>query len=190
MEIRSNNFHVYLSSLGIEDADAIAKKANSYQVAFNIAEWGSFPHPYNKPDALAFIEFATKANMEGREVHLGIHLVETNELIGIVGLKNINVKNKKAEVGFWIGQDFWKKGYGTESVSMIVEYGFSKLNLHKMEAMVFTFNEASVRILEKLGFMREGLLRDHVFHKDDFADDLLLGLLKNDYKSKISISVK
>ncbi len=191
MEIRaSNNARVYLSSLGVEDADVLAKKANSYQIAFNIAEWGSFPHPYGTPDALAFIELSTKANMEGRELHLGIRLVETNELIGVVGLKNVSAKNKKAEVGYWIGQDFWKKGYGTEAVTMIVEYAFNKLNLHKLEALTFTFNEASVKILEKLGFVREGLFRDHVFHKEDFADDLFYGLLKRDYQSKISINVK
>lgn len=190
MEIRANGLRVYLKSLGIEDADTMAKEANSYQIAYNIAEWGSFPHPYQKSDALAFIEFATKAHMDGREIHFGIKLVENNELIGVLGLKNISAKNKKAEVGYWIAQDYWKKGYGGESVSIIIDYGFGKLALHKIDAKVFALNEASIKILLKIGFTEEGLLKDDVFHKEDFADNILFGLLKPDYKSKVNISVK
>jgi [ribosomal protein S5]-alanine N-acetyltransferase len=190
MEIRVKDFRVYLKSLGIEDADAIAQYGNDYQVAYNIGEWGTFPHPYQKADALSFIEFATKGYMEGREMHLGIRLVESNALIGVLGLKNISAKNKKAEVGYWIGKDFWKKGYGGEAVSTIVEYGFSKLQLHRLEASTFTFNEASVKILEKIGFLREGISRDNVFHKEDFVDNIFFGLLKSEYKSKVSINVK
>ncbi len=190
MEIRTNGYRVYLKNLAPEDADKLAEKANDYQVAYNIAEWGSFPHPYQKADALTFIDFATKGQMTGTELHMGIFLIETNELIGVLGLKNISVKNKKAELGYWIAQKYWKKGLGTEATAIIAEYAFGKLQLHKMQAKVFTFNEASVKILQKLGFEREGLLKDDVFHKDDFADNLVFGLLKNNYKSKINISVK
>lgn len=190
MEIRANGLKVYLKSLGIEDADQIAAKANDYEVAYNIAEWGSFPHPYQKSDALTFIENATRALAEGREVHLGIRMAETNELIGVLGLKEISAKNKKAEVGFWIGKSYWHKGYSTQAVSMIVEYGFEKLKLNKITANVFAFNEASVRLLQKLGFVREGLLRDNILQKDDFVDSMLFGILKKEYKSNVSINVR
>ena len=190
MEIRSNNARIYFRSLGAEDADVLAQKANNYQIAYNIAEWGTFPHPYTKDIALSFIELATKMQMEGRELHMGIRLVEGDVLIGVIGLTDISAKNRKARIGFWIEQALWKKGYGSEAAAIMVEYAFSKLGLHKIEARVFALNEASAKIFEKIGFKREGLLRDNVFHKDDFADELVFGLLKSEYQSKLSISAK
>ena len=128
--------------------------------------------------------------MDGLGLHLGIKLVDTNELVGVIGLKSISMKNKKAEIGYWIGKAFWHKGYGSAAVSMMIEYAFEKLKLNKVTCITFAFNENSVKILEKFGFLREGLLRDDVFHKDNFEDNLLFGLLKKDYKSNVSISVK
>jgi RimJ/RimL family protein N-acetyltransferase len=189
MEIRSKNARIYLKSLGIEDADAVAEKANDYDIAYNIDEWGKFPYPYTRTDALAFIESATAAQMSGLGIHFGIRLVKTGEIIGTLGLSQIDMKDKKSNFGYWIGKKFWNNGYATEAGSLIIEYGFGTLHLHRIEAGTFAFNKASVRVLEKLGFKKEGVLRDTAFHKDKFVDGVIYALLDNDYKGKISITI-
>jgi RimJ/RimL family protein N-acetyltransferase len=189
MEIKAEDCRVYLKSLSPGDAEAIATLANDYDIAYNIAEWGKFPHPYTVPDALYFIDDARRNLMDGVAVHFGIRLASNSELIGVTGISKIEQRNKKAEVGYWIGKPFWKKGYATEAVSMLISYGFDELGLNKIHAVTFGFNKASAHLLEGIGFKKEGTIKENVMHKNGMEDDLLYGLLKSEFGKKMDIKI-
>ncbi len=190
MEIRSDGLEVYLKSPVTDDASEITRRADDYDIAYNIARWGSFPHPYTISDALSFIENAAKFQREGLEFHTAIRLVEDDMLIGMIGLKQIDLKDKKAEIGYWIGKQFWGKGYGTQAASLMSGYGFGVLNLNRIYAKTFDFNRGSLRVLEKVGFVREGILKQDTYHKDRYVDEVLLGLLSKDFKHNLKLVIK
>ncbi len=189
MEVKSNVSKVALRTLTAEDADAIAEHANDYDVVYNIAELGSFPFPYERSDALRFIDAATHASINGTEFHYAILLKSTDELVGAGGIKNIDLKNKKCEIGYWIGKKFWDKGYGKDAVSLLIHIAFTSLGMNRVYATVFAFNERSLNLLRSLGFSSEGIMRQNVFHSDKFIDDIILSLLKSEYKPAGEIKI-
>lgn len=80
---------------------------------------------------------------------------------GAVGLNNISHIHKRAEIGFWLLPDFWRKGFVTEGVQMICNYAFNVLEIHRIEAQVETENENCKKTMNKLDFIHEGTLRDY-----------------------------
>jgi ribosomal-protein-alanine N-acetyltransferase len=189
MLVTSKNFKVSLRVLTVDDADSIAEHANDYDVVYNIAELGSFPFPYKRSDALQFIDAATRALINGTEFHYGIVIKETDELVGIAGIKNIDYKNRKCEIGYWVGKKFWGNGYAKEAISLLLGVAFSSLGMNRVYATVFTFNERSLKVLESLSFVKEGVMRHSVFHVDKFVDDIMLSLLKSEYKPAEKIEI-
>lgn len=101
--------------------------------------------------------------------------------IGVVGLCHWDAVNASAEVSFYIGDEAARgKGYATRAVVMLLRYGFNTLRLHRIWAEVYAFNEASIALLERLGFKREGTLREHVWRGGKFVDAHLYGALLED----------
>ncbi len=103
-------------------------------------------------------------------------LRDSGELIGGVGLI-ITSAHRRAEIAYWLGVPYWNQGYMTEAASALVEYGFTKMSLHKITASHFARNPASGRVMQKLGMTQEGLLRQDVHKGDGFEDMVLYGLL-------------
>jgi RimJ/RimL family protein N-acetyltransferase len=79
---------------------------------------------------------------------------ESKSLVGIIGLKNINIDDRKANLGYWIGESFWGNGIASESVKLIINYAFSVLRLEDIYAYVYSQNKPSIRVLEKNGMTR------------------------------------
>jgi len=87
-----------------------------------------------------------------------------------------------ADIGLAIGEkDRWRKGYGTEIVSLLLREAFEQLNLHRAGWWTYAENKASLALAEKMGFKEEGKLRENVFFDNSFHDTVVLGLLKNEY---------
>ncbi len=108
----------------------------------------------------------------------------SGELIGLVSLMKVDTRNGKAELGYWIGRPYWGKGYGTEAAKLAVEYGFKVIGLRKIYAYVYEANEASKRILEKLGFKLVGRLRQHLLDPELGPVDLLVyDLFKEEWEA-------
>lgn len=85
-------------------------------------------------------------------------------LVGAISLKNMDLVNKKASLGYWIGEQYWGRGIATECVSMIIDYAFSaELGLKELSAYVFPGNKASIRVLEKNGMKKVGEVNE--YHK-------------------------
>jgi len=99
---------------------------------------------------------------------------EQKRLVGVVGLHDIEPTNRTAEIGYFIGPEYWNRGYGTEAVSLAVEYAFTWLNLRKLFARVYEPNRPSIAILESNGFLRAGRLRRHQYVPGEGFVDVLL----------------
>jgi ribosomal-protein-alanine N-acetyltransferase len=86
-------------------------------------------------------------------------------------------------LGYDLARDYWRQGIMTEALSAILQFGFEKLGLNRVEALVMLENTASVRLLRKLGFQEEGILREYAFFKGQFHDLRSFSILKNDDKN-------
>lgn len=115
----------------------------------------------------------------------GACLIFENQIAGIFGIHHLDSKNQKAEVGYWLGQPFAGKGLAFQSLSAVVKYSFEKLQLNRLEAKTATTNQPSIRLLERVGFQREGTLRQNYFVRGRFVDDYLYSLLKSEFLKEI-----
>lgn len=104
----------------------------------------------------------------------------TDRVIGFCGYVNYAPHFNRAELGYLIAYEQWNKGYGTEACKAVIKYGFMGMQLHRVEATVDTENSASIRVLEKLGMQREGLLRERVLCNGEYRDRYMYGLLVSD----------
>lgn len=94
--------------------------------------------------------------------------------VGYGGLFDIDMSNRRAEIGYGFLKEFWGKGYACSIVDHITNHGFSELNLHRIYGLVDPENKASVRVLEKNGYNSEGVMRDYYFARNRFFDMTLL----------------
>lgn len=97
---------------------------------------------------------------EGNGIPWKIVEVKTGTPIGVISVYFYKPEHNKAEVGFWLLPEYWNKGFASEALETVVQYWKNVKGLHRMEAFVEDGNEASARLLEKTGFVREGLMKD------------------------------
>ena len=103
--------------------------------------------------------------------------------IGSLNLHNISPKDHNATFGIAIGdKKYWSKGYGTEAASLLIRYGFEQMNLHRISSAAFSFNERSIKMHLKLGFKEEGRQREVVFKNGAYFDEVMFGLLRDEWK--------
>ncbi|MBU5594194.1 GNAT family N-acetyltransferase [Amphibacillus sp. MSJ-3] len=107
---------------------------------------------------------------------------ENESPIGILTLTNIDYKNRNAECIIEIGErDYWGKGYGSEGLSLLLDYGFYEMNLHRISLRVFAFNNRAIRLYTKTGFQIEGTSRQSLFRNGQWHDVVHMGLLQKEY---------
>ena len=104
--------------------------------------------------------------------------------VGTIGFNSLEWEARRAEIGYWVAPDHHGNGYGSAAAERLVTYGFDQLGLHRIEARVFEFNEASQRLLESVGFTREGVHRDGEFIDGEFQDVYWYGLLADEWRSR------
>jgi [ribosomal protein S5]-alanine N-acetyltransferase len=92
------------------------------------------------------------------------------EIMGACGFNDWNQKHKRAEIGYWLFPDFQRKGLMSEAMQLIIAYGFDQMGLHRIEAIVETDNLASIWLLEKLGFMQEGVQKEAEIKNGKYID--------------------
>ena len=97
-------------------------------------------------------------------------LKASDNFIGFGGIFNISKESSKAEIGYGLLPEYWGKGFMSELVKEIVDFGFNELQLHKLYGLITPGNESSAKILQKLGFEQEGMLKDNDFARDQYFD--------------------
>jgi RimJ/RimL family protein N-acetyltransferase len=103
------------------------------------------------------------------------------ERVGTIGLHDVIATHGNGEVGYFFAPDAWGNGYATDATRTVVEYAFDERRLHKVYARTFAFNDASARVLEKVGFEHEGTHRDQVFVDGEYVDVYRFGLLAGEW---------
>jgi [ribosomal protein S5]-alanine N-acetyltransferase len=135
--------------------------------------------------AIKLIERDNREMLDGQHIRLGIFYRAENHLIGTCSLFNIDEQCRRAELGYGIARDFWRKGFMTEAVSAVIEYGFAVMGLNRLEADIDPRNTALCKSLEKLGFVREGYLRERWIVAGEVCDSALYGLLARDWHDSV-----
>lgn len=158
--------------LDTNDLKDIAKLANDRDIAEMTA---NLPYPYTQTDAATWFDYVQRTESE----HV-FSICLGNKLIGICELVH-EPEHKRAELGYWLGKQYWHNGYATSAAQMLVGYGFSVLGVRKIYANCFGVNSASQHVLEKNGFKLEGCLKDHFIRLGKTHDILKYGLFKDNY---------
>jgi [ribosomal protein S5]-alanine N-acetyltransferase len=133
-------------------------------------------------EAKKLIDMFQKNFYEKRSMRWGIVLKKDNKFIGTLGLNGLQLKNKKAEIGYEIHPSYWRKGYTSEAINEVLRYSYLELELNRIGAVVYLENEASSNLLEKLGFKKEGVLRDYLFQNNSYHTTSMFSLLKREWE--------
>ena len=124
------------------------------------------------------IKSTMAACKDGSEVRFGIELLATGELIGNAGLYHFFEQNRRCDIGYALAGQHWGQGYATEALRVLIRHGFDALDLNRIEADIDPRNIGSARVLEKLGFRKEGYMPERWFVFGEFADTVNYGLLR------------
>ncbi len=151
--VRLQGVRCTVRSWQLGDAEGLVRHANNVNVSKQLRD--RFPHPYTMSAARAFLEHVVPL----RPVTNFTIEVEGKTAGGIGFAAGTDVERFSAEIGYWLGEPFWGRGIVTEALSLVTEYAFGRLNILRLFALPFADNLASSRVLEKAGYVREGLLR-------------------------------
>ncbi len=167
-----------LRSFHMQNANAVQRLAGEWNIARMTL---TVPHPYE--DGMAESWIATHVeNFASNRIHnFAIVLRATQELCGCISL-GFDKANNIAEIGYWIGVPFWNQGICSEAASIILDYGFSNCNLHKIYARHLGCNPASGCVMQKNGMTHEGVLREHILRYGERHDMVCYGILRSAWK--------
>ena len=146
----------------------------------------SFPTMGRLDQATDRVARLLKTSTDGKDFVCAVELRTTGEVLGNCDLFHADEQCRRAEIGFSLQRTHWGNGYMTEAASALIEHAFSALKLHRIEADIDPRNVASARLLERLGFVREGLLRDRWIVGDEVSDSALYGLLDKDRRAHMA----
>jgi RimJ/RimL family protein N-acetyltransferase len=170
-----------LRELRLDDARAVATRAGDRRVARYLI---AVPTPYPLTLATRWIHARIAWWHQGRGVTLAITRREApDELLGTVSLRRF-VRDRRAELGYWLGADAWGMGFATEAAGALIDFGFAELGLSRIYAHVLEGNAASCHVLDKLGMINEGIRRQHVRKGKKLLDVVLYGMLRDEWNER------
>ena len=170
-----------LRDLRLEDARAVSTRAGDRRVARYLIQ---VPSPYPVTLAARWIAGRMEWWSAGRGVTLAIARREApDDLLGTASLRRFS-RDRRAELGYWLGAEFWGNGYATEAAGAIVDFGFTQLGLARIYAQVLDGNEPSCRVLEKLGMLSEGVRRRHIRKGKRLCDVRMFGVLRDEWAER------
>ena len=166
---------ISLRPLGRGDAELILPWVNDQEVTRTLL----LHRPINLESEE---EFLAKAATSQTDFIFGIVEKTSDRLVGVVGLPQIDYRNRHSSFGSFIGdKSKWGKGYGTEATFLTVQYAFGTLNLNRVWLHVSADNPAAIRAYEKVGFRKEGLLRQHLYRDGQHLDILAMAVLRDEW---------
>ena len=156
----------------LDDAKSLTRHANNRKVWLSLRDM--FPHPYTTEDAREFLEATIKARPT-----TNFCIEVSGTATGGIGIHlGTDVHRQTAELGYWLGEEFWTHGIMTEAVGAFTDFCFDKFRLRRIYAEPFANNRASARVLEKSGFALEGRLKNNVVKDGELLDSLLYARTK------------
>lgn len=165
----------FLTPLELTDADKIAKWQNDLKVQMNF----DLVFTLTADDVRFFL---TESKRTSRV--FGVVDIESEKLIGVTGLHDIDHISRHAMFSIYIGeQEYRANGFGTEAVKLTVDFGFNMLNLHNIALFVIQFNKSAIRVYEKCGFKHAGVKRQSKILGNEKFDMLMMDILAEEFKS-------
>jgi RimJ/RimL family protein N-acetyltransferase len=169
---------IRLRALTAEDAQVTWQWQNSPEIK---EFYSDHPYPVNYEMEKLWYEKITYTNIP--VTVFGIEILENRKLIGMSILKNINLIHRSAELGIFIGDNSEKhKGYSGEATHLTLKFGFMDMGLNRIYLKVHEDNESAIKLYEKTGFKKEGILRKSVFKNGRFKNEIIMSLLKEEFR--------
>jgi ribosomal-protein-alanine N-acetyltransferase len=170
MELQSPQCTV--RSYRVSDAPSLTRHGNNRKVWLNLRD--RFPHPFEEGPC---VEYITRGLQSPVETNFAIDV--GGSAIGGTSLHlGTDIERVGAEMGYWIGEEFWGRGIATAAIKLMTAYGFGELGLLRIFAVPFTTNVASCRALEKAGFQREGTLRRSAIKDGTVVDQHMYAIIR------------
>jgi RimJ/RimL family protein N-acetyltransferase len=173
-ELDTSDLH--LRPLNMADAEAMFAILSDVQ---SMKYWSHIP----ATDINVAVKTLTEdleSDANGNSMCWAVTLKDKDELIGKCILFQFNQANRRAEIGFILNRDYWRRGLMHQALEAVIAFAFDTLKLHRIEADTDTENAGSLALLEKLGFKREGLFRERWFVYGKWDDSVMLALLQHD----------
>lgn len=169
-----------LRPLAPADSDALFAMRSDPRVQ----RYGSHAPWTERAIAVAYIERNVQAMAEGAHAQFAIERREDGRVVGTCTLYRLDAQSRRADCGYVLLPAEWGKGYATEAMSALLDWGFEALALHRVEADIDPRNTASAKLLERLGFAREGHLRERWIVEGEISDSWLYGLLAREWQAR------
>ena len=167
---------VNLRAWSLADAPELARICNNKKVQDNLRD--GLPFPYGEEDAKVFLSEVLAADPDQ---NIAFAIETDGRLIGSISASRCgNIHFRTAELGYYLGEPYWGKGYATEAVRLLCGYVFSRTDIIRVFAEPFAYNLASCRVLEKAGFQLEGVLRSNAVKNGRILDMKLYSRLRED----------
>jgi len=165
--------HFLLRKWQLSDIKSLAENANNINIWNNVRDY--FPYPYTEKDAEEFIQMVINKPEPLTDFAIEIE----GQAVGGIGIvPQIDVHAITTEIGYWLGEKYWNRGIMTKAVKQTVKYTFENFPVTKIFAPVFDFNVASMRVLEKVDFFREAVLKKSAIKNGKTIDLHYYGFFK------------
>ncbi|MFD2446491.1 GNAT family N-acetyltransferase [Bacillus sp. CGMCC 1.16607] len=168
---------VYLRPIGLDDTEFY------FSTLFNpeVRKLTVTQLSYTKEQIHSYIE---RKSQDSSSLLLLIAIKETDEVIGDIALQSIDHYNRNANIRIAINNhEHQGKGYGSEAMKLMLDYGFGIVNLHRIELNVFSYNENAFHAYKKLGFKQEGVQREALYYDHQYHDSITMSILENEFRS-------
>jgi len=166
----------YLSPIDVNDAEKFTEWLNDMELLTNLQLYSGM--------VSLEIEKVFLNNLS-KDHNYSIIDLETEKLIGNCGFLDIDYVNQTAEIGIFIGnKNYWNRGYGTEALSLLVDYGFKALNFHNIMLKVYEFNKSGIKCYEKIGFKYIGKRREALHRNLEKHNIIYMDILPNEFYEK------
>jgi RimJ/RimL family protein N-acetyltransferase len=164
------------------DAASLALHANDREVWINLRD--AFPHPYSVRDAEEYIAAMPGSGQRGK-----FGIIVDGAAVGAIGLiPGSDIERISAEIGYWVAREFWGRGIATDAIRATTAYAFDELGIHRVFAVPFARNTASIRALEKAGYVREGLMRHSAIKAGEVVDQYLYAAYTDNRNGRNGVS--
>ncbi|BBM51473.1 GCN5-related N-acetyltransferase [Leptotrichia trevisanii] len=169
--------NIYLSPISVDDVEEYAEMVNDIKVSVGLGY-------LSYTNIIDFESEKELLNSIKKEKRFAVRLLENDELLGNVGFKSVGEIHRTAEMGIMLGNPkYQRKGYGMEAINLLLDYGFSFLNLRNISLNVFEYNEVAYNLYKKIGFKEVGRLRKAVEILDETYDVIIMDMLKEEFQS-------
>lgn len=170
---------VTLRELRVSDAEICKTWINDLEMAYQI--YGGAPMPFTVENERDYI-----SRVSGRQNNQNHFAIEdpSGNFIGVCSYSEVNWHSRNCMIGWFIGDKNSRgRGYGTDMIKLLLKICFEELDLHKVSLNAFSYNEKAVRLYDRLGFVREGVFRQHVHAMGRRWDEIRWSMLKTEYQS-------